>query len=569
MEKTWLKHYPEGVPAEIDPDQYTSLIDIFERSTAQFANQPAFINMGQVMTFRELEEKSRAFAAYLQHGLGLKQGDRIALMMPNLLQYPIAMFGILRAGMVVVNVNPLYTARELEHQLCDSGAAAIVVVANFAGTLEKVIQKTAVKHVILTHLGDQLSAIKGTVVNFVVKYVKRLVPQYHLPGAISFCSTLNKGQHLHYVKPAISNDTLAFLQYTGGTTGIAKGAMLTHRNLQANLHQAKAAYGSALRVGQEWVVTALPLYHIFALTVNCLLFLELGGKNLLITNPRDIPGFVKELIRYPVTVVIGVNTLFNALLNNTRFCNLNFSTLRLAAGGGMSIQRAVAERWKNLTGVPLLEGYGLTECSPLVTACPHTQTEYNGSIGFPVSSTEIRLVDENGHDVAAGESGELLVKGPQVMKGYWQRPEATADVLNQGWLSTGDIVQLDERGLLYLIDRKKDLILISGFNVYPNEIEDVVAMNDKVLEVAAVGVPDENSGEAVKIYVVKRDMSLTREELITYCRSQLTGYKVPKWVEFRDELPKSTVGKILRRELRDQEKMRSEHTDKPVVEAVN
>lgn len=555
MEKVWLKRYPSNVPAEIDPDQYSSLVEMFEQSVMRFADQPAFINMGQVMTYRKLEERSRAFAAYLQNELGLRKGDRVALMMPNLLQYPIALFGILRAGMVVVNVNPLYTPRELEHQLNDSGAAAIVIVSNFAHTLEKVVYHTRVKHVILTRMGDQLAPVKATLVNFVVKYIKRLVPKYNLPDAISFRAALQRGRRLQYVKPEISNHDLAFLQYTGGTTGVAKGAMLTHRNMQANLVQAKAAYGSLLQVGHELVVTALPLYHIFALTVNCLLFIELGGSSLLITNPRDIPGMVKELARYPFTALTGVNTLFNALLNNEDFRELDFSSLRLSVGGGMSVQRSVAEKWESLTGKHLLEGYGLTECSPLVSGNPYDLKHYSGSIGLPVPSTDIRMVDDDGNDVPHGEAGELWVRGPQVMLGYWQRPEATDDILHDGWLATGDVVTIDDEGFLRIVDRKKDMILVSGFNVYPNEIEEVVSMNDKVLECAAIGVPSEASGEMVKICVVKKDPSLTREELLAHCRLHLTGYKVPKKIEFYDELPKSNVGKILRRKLREEQQV--------------
>ncbi len=553
LEKVWLKRYPADVPAEIDPDQYTSLVEMFEQSVARFADQPAFINMGQVMTFRKLEERSRAFAAYLQNELGLKKGDRVALMMPNLLQYPIALFGVLRAGMVVVNVNPLYTPRELEHQLNDSGASAIVIVSNFAHTLEKVVFNTQVKHVILTRMGDQLSAAKGTLVNFVVKYIKRLVPKYNLPDAISFRSALQRGRRQQYIKPDITNNDLAFLQYTGGTTGVAKGAMLTHRNMQANLIQSRAAYGPLLNEGHELVVTALPLYHIFALTVNCLLFIEMGGCNLMITNPRDIPAVVKELSRYPFTALTGVNTLFNALLNNEDFRELDFSTLRLSVGGGMSVQRSVAEKWEKLTGRHLLEGYGLTECAPLVSGNPYDLKHYSGSIGLPVPSTDVRLVDDNGNEVPYGEAGELQVKGPQVMLGYWQRPEATDEILKDGWLSTGDVVTIDDEGFLRIVDRKKDMILVSGFNVYPNEIEEVVSMHDKVLECAAIGVPNGASGEMVKICVVKKDPSLTRDELIAHCRKHLTGYKVPKKVEFYDELPKSNVGKILRRKLREEQ----------------
>ena len=553
VEKFWLKRYPAGVPAEINPDIYPSLVEMFEASAAQYGDLPAYINMGQTLTYRGLEQQSRAFAAYLQHELKLQKGDRVALMMPNLLQYPIALFGVLRAGLIVVNVNPLYTPRELEHQLKDSGAKAIVIVSNFANTLEQVVFKTGVQHVILTRMGDHLGFAKGTLVNFVVKYIKKLVPKYHLPNAISFRSTLNKGQHLQYIKPRIQSGDIAFLQYTGGTTGVAKGAMLTHRNMLANVEQCLGVYGPVLHQGQELVVTALPLYHVFALTVNGLLFMRLGGCNLLITNPRDIPGFVSELKQYQPTCIIGVNTLFNALLNNEAFCQQPMPNLRLVIGGGMSVQHAVAERWQATTGTKLLEGYGLTECSPLVSVCPYDLEGYNGSIGLPVCSTEARIVDDEGREILALEqSGELQIRGPQVMKGYWQRPEATAEVMKDGWLSTGDVVVWQEQGFIRIVDRKKDMILVSGFNVYPNEVEDVVAMHPKVLEVAAVGVPSSQTGEMVKIYVVKRDASLNEATLIAHCRKHLTAYKVPKLVEFRAELPKSNVGKILRRVLRDE-----------------
>ncbi len=486
--------------------------------------------------------------------LNCKKGDRVALMMPNLLQYPVALFGVLRAGLVVVNVNPLYTPRELEHQLKDSGASTIVIVSNFAHTLEKVVHNTAVKHVILTRMGDQLSTAKGTLVNFVVKYIKRLVPKYHLPDAISFRRVLQEGRRQQYIRPDIINTDLAFLQYTGGTTGVAKGAMLTHRNMLANLEQCKGAYGAILQEGNELVITALPLYHIFALTVNGLLFLELGGKNLLITNPRDIPAVVKEMKQYPFTAITGVNTLFNALLNNKEFHELDFSTLRLSVGGGASVQQAVAERWEKLTGKHLLEGYGLTESSPLVAVNPYDLKHYSGSIGLPVSSTDVKIIDDAGNDAGPGESGELWVRGPQVMLGYWQQPAATDEVLKDGWLATGDIVTSDDEGFLRVIDRKKDMILVSGFNVYPTEIEDVISRHPKVSESAVIGVDNEVSGEAVKAFVVRRDNSLTKEELTTHCRRNLTGYKVPKEIEFCDDLPKSNVGKILRRELRGEKK---------------
>jgi long-chain acyl-CoA synthetase len=566
VDKPWLSRYPGDVPETINPDQYPSLVEMFEQSVHKFADQPAFVNMGAVMTFRKLEERSRAFAAYLQNDLKLKKGDRVALMMPNLLQYPVALFGVLRAGLIAVNVNPLYTPRELEHQLNDSGAKAIVIVSNFANTLEQVVENTPVKHVVLTSLGQMLPGAKGTIVDFVVKYVKGMVPKYNLPGAISFKKALHKGRRMQYVKPFMTGDDIAFLQYTGGTTGVAKGAILTHRNMIANVMQAKGMYSSVLNEGRELVVTALPLYHVFALTVNCLLFIEMGGQNLLITNPRDIPGFIKELQKYPFTAITGVNTLFNALLNNEDFHELDFSRLSLSVGGGMAVQRAVAEQWKKTTNCLLLEGYGLTECSPLVAAYPYDLSEYNGSIGLPVPSTEVRIVDDEGNPVSNDETGELQVRGPQVMQGYWQRAEASKEVINeQGWLSTGDIVRFDDDGFLHIVDRKKDMILVSGFNVYPNEIEDVIALNDKVLEVAAIGEANEASGEIVKVFVVKKDSSLTKEEVIDHCREHLTGYKIPKRVEFRDDLPKTNVGKILRRVLREENDAKLTKTDEKTV----
>ncbi len=478
MEKPWLSRYPSDVPATINPDEYPSLVEMFENAVRNFADQPAFVNMGSVMTFRKLEERSRAFAAYLQNDLKLKKGDRVALMMPNLLQYPVALFGVLRAGMIAVNVNPLYTPRELEHQLNDADASTIVIVSNFANTLEQIVDNTPVKHVVLTSLGQMLPTAKGTVVDFVVKYVKGMVPKYDLPGAISFKKALHKGRRLQYVKPFMSGEDIAFLQYTGGTTGVAKGAILTHRNMIANVMQAKAVYRPVLKDGRETVVTALPLYHIFALTVNCLLFLEVGGRNLLITNPRDIPGFIKELQKYQFTAITGVNTLFNALVNNEDFQELNFSNLKLTIGGGMAVQKAVADKWKKTTRVPLAEGYGLTECAPLVSVNPYNLEDYNGSIGLPVSSTEVRIVDDESKPLANDQVGELQVRGPQVMQGYWQRAEATRNTIDEdGWLSTGDIVKFDDEGFLHIVDRKKDMILVSGFNVYPNEIEDIVALH--------------------------------------------------------------------------------------------
>ncbi|QSX38750.1 long-chain-fatty-acid--CoA ligase FadD [Shewanella sedimentimangrovi] len=554
MDKPWINHLPHDVPAEINPAQFETLVAMFENAVGRFEDQPAFINMGAVLTYRKLEERSRAFAAYLQNRLKLKKGDRVAVMMPNLLQYPIALFGILRAGLVVVNVNPLYTPRELKHQLIDSGARAIVVVSNFARTLEEVVDETPVESVIISGLGDMLSAPKRTLVNFVVKYIKKLVPKYSLPHAISMRDALSRGRRMQYVKPELEHSDLAFLQYTGGTTGVSKGAMLSHGNIVANVLQADGAYSPLLTDGKELVVTALPLYHIFALTVNCLLFLHKGARNLLITNPRDIPAFVSELRKYPFTALTGVNTLFNALVNNSDFASLDFSRLKLSIGGGMAVQRAVAEKWQGITQTRLLEGYGLTEASPLVTCCPYNLEGYNGSIGFPAPSTLIQIRDEDGKVLPQGETGELFAKGPQVMLGYWQRPEESAKVLDKdGWLATGDIGYMDPQGFFFLVDRKKDMILVSGFNVFPNEVEDVVAMHPKVLEVAAIGVPNEASGELVKIFVVAKDKSLTEQDIIKHCKHHLTGYKVPKLVEFRDELPKTNVGKILRRELRDEE----------------
>ncbi|BCV41084.1 long-chain-fatty-acid--CoA ligase FadD [Shewanella algae] len=555
MDQPWINSLPADVPAEIDASRYASLLEMLESAVNTYADQPAFVNMGATLTYRKLEERSRAFAAYLQNDLKLQKGDRVAIMMPNLLQYPIALFGVLRAGMVVVNVNPLYTPRELKHQLVDSGAKAIVVVSNFASTLEQVVDQTPVKNVIITGLGDLLSAPKRTLVNFMVKYIKRLVPKYSLPHAISMRRALRAGKKAQYVKPVVKSDDIAFLQYTGGTTGVSKGAMLSHGNIVANVLQANGAYAPLLNDGKEFVVTALPLYHIFALTVNCLLFLHKGANNLLITNPRDIPGFVAELKKTPFTALTGVNTLFNALVNSEEFAALDFSRLKLSIGGGMAVQRAVADKWQNITKTRLLEGYGLTEASPLVACCPYDLAGYNGSIGLPAPSTQIQVRGDDGQVLPQGETGELFAKGPQVMLGYWQRPEETAKVIDKdGWLATGDIGYMDEKGFFYIVDRKKDMILVSGFNVFPNEVEEVVALHPKVVEVAAVGVPHEVSGELVKIFVVAKDKSLTEKELIKHCRHHLTGYKVPKLVEFRDELPKTNVGKILRRELRDEAK---------------
>lgn len=552
MEKIWLKRYPKGVPTEINPDHYPSLIEIFEESVKKYANNVAFHNMDKDITYAELDKLTEQFAAYLQ-SLGLKKGDPVAIMMPNLLQYPVALFGILRAGMVVVNVNPLYTARELKHQLTDSGTKAIVILKNFAHTLEKISKDVSLDKVILTGIGDMLPVPKRWIVNLVVKHVKKMVPAYSLDNTIEFNDVLAAGAKVSYTRPQdMSGDDLAFLQYTGGTTGVSKGAMLTHRNMVANLDQISAFILPRLSDGKEVVITALPLYHIFALTANCLAFLKFGGKNILITNPRDMPAFVKELSKHQFTMILGVNTLFNGLLNTPGFKDLDFSHLKIALGGGMAVQRAVAENWEKVTGSALLEGYGLTECSPVVTANPFDIEHYTGSIGIPLPSTDVKIVDEDGNEVPQGETGEIWTKGPQVMAGYLGRPEATAEAIKDGWFATGDMGTVDEHGFFRIVDRKKDMILVSGFNVYPNEIEDVVASHPKVLEVAAVGVPHEASGEVVKIVVVKKDDSLTEKEIIDYCRENLTAYKVPKLVDFRDELPKTNVGKILRRELRDE-----------------
>jgi long-chain acyl-CoA synthetase len=548
--KPWLNHYPSGVPEYIDLDEFHSIVDVLEKSCEKYRDNTAFICMGTRITYGELDQLSRNFAAALQTR-GLKQGDRVALMMPNILQYPVALFGILRAGLTVVNTNPMYTPRELRHQLLDSGARAIVVVENFAHVLQEVRDEVPLEHVFTTGIGDMLDFPKGTVVNFVLKYVKKLVPAWKLPDARKFTEVLVEGSKLPMQQVNVGFEDIAFLQYTGGTTGVAKGAMLTHRNLVANMLQARAWLGD-MEVGGEFIITALPLYHIFALTANCLTHMSLGSENLLITNPRDMPGFVKEMSRYPFTAITGVNTLFNALLNTEGFTDIDFSHLKTTLGGGMAVQRAVADRWKKVTGVTLVEAYGLTETSPAACINPMDMAEYNGCIGLPISSTECMIMAEDGREAPQGEPGELCVRGPQVMKGYWQRPEATAEVLTpEGWLRTGDIAIMTPEGYFKIVDRKKDMILVSGFNVYPNEIEDVIALHPKVLEVAAIGVPDEHSGEAVKVCVVKRDASLTADELKAFCSENLTGYKRPRHVEFFDDLPKSNVGKILRKDLRD------------------
>jgi long-chain acyl-CoA synthetase len=551
LEKIWLKSYPAGIPAEIDVNEYASLREVLEESCAKFGSRPAFSCMGRTITFADLDRLSAAFGAFLQ-GRGLTKGARVALMMPNVLQYPVCLFGILRAGCTVVNVNPLYTPRELEHQLTDSGAEMIVVVENFAHTLAEVISKTQVKHVIVTTIGEMLG-LKGVLVDFVIRHVKKMIPAWDLPGAIRVSDALAEGGRRKLEPVELGHEDIAFLQYTGGTTGVAKGAMLLHRNIIANVLQARAWVTPFLGKQRHVIITPLPLYHIFSLTANCLIFMTLGAENVLITNPRDIPGLVKEMGKHSFTAFTGVNTLFNALLNNADFQKLDFSTLQMSLGGGMAVQKAVADRWEKVTGKPLIEAYGLTETSPAATINPLDLAEYNGAIGLPIPSTDLVLRDDDGKEVALGERGEICIKGPQVMLGYWKRPEETAKMIDRdGWLATGDIGVIDERGFVRIVDRKKDMILVSGFNVYPNEIEAVVAMHPGVLECAAVGVPDAKSGEAVKLFVVKKDPTLTADALLAHCREQLTGYKCPRDVEFRTELPKSNVGKILRRELRDE-----------------
>ncbi|KAB8189494.1 long-chain fatty acid--CoA ligase [Lysobacter maris] len=552
-DRPWLKQYPEGMPSDIDVDEFPSVVSVLENAISHYNQRPAFANMGKALTYGEIDTLSREFAAYLLGELKLKKGDRVAIMLPNCLQYPIATFGVLRAGLTVVNTNPMYTARELKHQLVDSGASVILVLDNFGDTVQEVVADTPVKQVITTGLGDMLGFPKGAIVNFVLKHVKKMVPDYSIPKAIRFRDTLELGRKHTLPEISISPQDIAFLQYTGGTTGVAKGAMLTHRNLVANMQQASAWVGTNVRLGEEVIITALPLYHIFALTANGLVFMKFGGLNHLITNPRDMPGFVKELKQVKFTAITGVNTLFNGLLNTPGFEDIDFSSLHLTLGGGMAVQRSVAERWKKATGVTLVEAYGLTETSPAACINPLDLKDYNGSIGLPIPSTDACVKDEEGRILATGEVGELCIKGPQVMKGYWQRPDETAKVIDaDGWLHTGDMARMDEDGYFYIVDRKKDMILVSGFNVYPNEVEDVIALMPGVLEVAAVGVPDDKSGEVVKVVIVKKDPALTEEQVKAHAREHLTGYKHPRIVEFRTELPKTNVGKILRRELREQ-----------------
>jgi long-chain acyl-CoA synthetase len=547
----WLEHYPKGVPAEINPHEYASLVDLIEQSFYRYAERPAFMNQGTTLSYKALNALSRNLAAFLQQ-LGLTPGERVAVMMPNLLQYPVAVFGILRAGLIVVNINPLYTARELRDEINDAGASAIVIVENSAYHLAEVLAETPIRTVITTKIGDLLNWPRSLLVNLVVKYFKRLVPPFKLPNAIPFKRALSIGARQKLIKPILTHEDIAFLQYTGGTTGSAKGAILTHKNMVANILQAVAWKGPFLEEGKEIIITALPLYHIFALTLNCLTFMKLGGLNYLITNPRDVKGFVNALGKIQFSCITGVNTLFNLLLHAPGFADLDFSSLKITMGGGMAVQPAVAARWKAVTKNTLIEGYGLTEASPLACANPFDISEYTGSVGLPVPSTECVIENDEGERLPFGETGELCIRGPQVMKGYWNRPEETAKVLTaEGWLHTGDLAQMDERGFVKIVDRKKDLIKVSGFSVYPNEVESVLAGHPGVQEVAAVGVSDAKSGEAVKLFVVKKDPKLTAEELRRYCVDNLTAYKVPKYIEFRDALPKSNVGKILRRELRE------------------
>ncbi|WP_416189052.1 AMP-binding protein [Neisseria sp. CCUG17229] len=553
MEKPWLQSYETGVAHEIDITRYQSIIDVFQKSVAKFGDKPAFQNMGKSLSYNETAKLATDFASYLQNVLKLQRGERVAIMMPNLLQYPVALFGILQAGLVVVNTNPLYTPRELEHQLKDSGATTIIVLENFANTLELVLPRTDIKNVIIASVGEMFGVIKGSLINFVLRKVKKMVPEYRIANTITFQTALKQGAAHAFNPVELNRDDTALLQYTGGTTGVAKGAMLSHGNICANMMQASEWIKNLLREGEEVVIAALPLYHIFALTVNLMIFSNAGSKIILITNPRDMKGFIGDMKKDRISVFVGVNTLFNGLVNRPEFAEIDFSNLKLTLGGGMATQRAVAEKWKKITGTPIVEAYGLTECSPGVCCNPLNIEAYSGGIGLPVSSTEVELRDGHGKLVPQGQPGEMWVRGPQVMQGYWNRPEETAKAMDdKGFIETGDIAVMDEKGWFKLVDRKKDLIVVSGFNVYPNEIEEVVAHHDKVLEVACIGVPNEKTGEALKVFVVKKDDSLTKEELIEFCRTELTAYKVPKDIEFRDELPKSNVGKILRRELRDE-----------------
>ena len=559
MKKVWLHNYQAGVPAEINPDIYQSIPEIFELNCKKYAQRKAFTNLGHDISYAKLHQLATAFAGFLQEKLGVQKGDRVGIMLPNSLQYPVAMFGILKAGGVVVNFNPLYTADEMAHQMKDSGLKVMLTMANFANVLEEALKKAPVPHVIVTQLGDLLGWPKSLIVNFVVNKIKKMVKPWHIAGVISLSTALSKGKSCRFTEVTLTNTDLAFLQYTGGTTGVAKGAMLTHRNMIANMEQSTAWMLPCISGQSELIVTALPLYHIFSLLANCLDFFKLGAQNLLITNPRDIPAFTKELAKYRFTAITGVNTLFNALLNNSQFAKIDFSRLHLTLGGGMAVQHAVAERWQKVTGKPLLEAYGLTETSPAVCINPLNLETYNGSIGLPLPSTDVSIRNEAGEELDFDAPGELWIKGPQVMKGYWNRPDETILVLNpDGWLRTGDIATIDTAGFVKIVDRAKDMIIVSGFNVYPNEIEDVIADCPKVKEVAIVGVPSTISGESVKAFIVPIDESVTKSDIMSYCREHLTGYKIPRLIEFRQELPKSSVGKILRRALRDEERNKPE-----------
>lgn len=548
----WFKFYPDSVPHEVDVEAYDSIVDLFEESISKYGDKVAYECMGKTLTFNELDQMSKNFAAFLCEELKMKKGDRIAIQMPNLLQYPVAMFGALRAGMVVVNTNPLYTPKEMKHQFTDAGVETVLILSNFAANLQKIKDEIPAKHIIVTQIGDLLGGLKGGIVNFVVKYIKKMVPPYSLPGAYTFKEALSKGASHECRQEKMVKEDLAYLQYTGGTTGVSKGAELSHGNIVANMQQISAWMKPKLKESEETVITALPLYHIFALTVNCLAMLKIGAHNVLITNPRDMPAFCKELGKHRFSVFTGVNTLFNGLLNQDAFRALDFSSLKVAVGGGMAVQRAVAERWQKVTNVPLAEGYGLTETSPVVSCNPIDGTERIGTIGIPLPNTDVKIVDDEGNELPVGKRGELCVKGPQVMKGYWNRPEETAEAFfDKEWFKTGDIAVIDADGFLQIVDRKKEMILVSGFNVYPNEVEDAIASHDLVLEVGVVGIPDEKSTEKVVAYVVSKDKSITAEDVIAYARENLTNYKVPKEVHFVDELPKSNVGKILRRVIRE------------------
>lgn len=554
MDYPWYKYYPEGVNQTIDMTEYESVMDLLEKSFQKWGDMTAYVNMDKSLTFNEVDELSKAFAAYLQKACGVKKGDRVAIQMPNCLQYPVIMFGAVRAGAIVVNTNPLYTPSEMAHQFKDSGASVLIIMENFASNLEKIIHETNIEKVILTKLGDMLGTIKGSIVNLVVKHVKKMVPPFNLPNAIPFKKAMAEGKSMTYERPKLTLDDIAFLQYTGGTTGVSKGAMLTNKNIVANMLQIFEWKKPCLKEGVETVITALPLYHIFALTVNCLAMLKLGAKNILIVNPRDMKAFIGEMKKHPFSVITGVNTLFNGLLNQTAFQQLDFSGLKVSVGGGMAVQVAVAERWKKLTGCTLVEGYGLTESSPVLTCNPTDGTLELGTIGVPVPSTEISIRDDDGNEVEDGQPGEIWGRGPQVMKGYWQRPEATAETFHDDWLKTGDVGILTSSGYYKIVDRKKEMVCVSGFNVYPNEVEDAIAKNPGVLEVGVIGIPDPKSTEAVKAFVVKKDPNLTAEQVIEHSKEFLTGYKRPRSVEFCDELPKSNVGKILRRLLVEADK---------------